>query len=230
MPGVAPQHPLQVVVALAAIGHAAAGGVGQRHHPVDLRIPLQQLLLGGARDVAGDRGGTVHAGQHADVVAGADLAAGPPETLERRPLGLGHEFRRPGFGAEGIVALELVHLDIVDMHMVAGGDRLGGEPDDLVVFAHRLADRDRRRRQLVAGRDMDSSRDTLIRDIGARQKIGARDHDVIGRIQPDGQRRRTGHTQFLQGFLSFRNLHPQRRSGNLGARKVEPGSPLAGAR
>jgi hypothetical protein len=43
-----------------------------------------------------------------------------------------------------------MHLDVLRVHPVARRDRLRREPDDLIVFAHRLALRDRRDRHLVS--------------------------------------------------------------------------------
>ena len=97
-------------------------------------------LLG---DEAGDRGGAVHAGEHADIVAGADLAVRPPVAFEgaalferQHVLGLG------GFG-EPVVAGEIVDAAIVLMDMLAGPDRHLGEADDLPEFQDRrpLGDR-----------------------------------------------------------------------------------------
>ncbi len=87
-----------------------------------------------------------------------------------------------------VVAIEVAHRAVVHVDVVARLHRLGGEADDLVVLAQRLVDRDRRDGDLVAGRDVAAAHHVGARQAGAGQQVGARDHDVVGRVQPDGQR------------------------------------------
>ena len=54
----------------------------------------------GLRGEAGDRGRAVHAGQDADVVARAGLAAGAPITLEGGASRFGQQVVRPGILGE----------------------------------------------------------------------------------------------------------------------------------
>ena len=184
--GIAPQGALQVVVAFARIRHAAAGRMGDRHHAVDIRELLQHA---GALEMRGDHpaggGRAVHRRQDADVVAGADLAIGAAEALEGRALGLRQHRGRLGVGAEGVVALEIAHGAVLDMDVLAGADRLGGEADDLVVAADRLARRDRPGRHLVAGRDVAGGGHPLLRDRRARRDVGAGENDVVVAVQAD---------------------------------------------
>ena len=121
--------------------------------PSTFGIVGQQVALDPRRDLAGDGGRAVHAGQHADIVAGADLAVGAAETLEGRALGFRHVIGRAGIGPERVVAHEVVHLDVMDMDMAAGLDVRGGETDDLIVFPDRLALGDGNDRDLVAARN-----------------------------------------------------------------------------
>src|SRR3546814_12962448 len=50
-----PQHPLQVGVALAVAGHAAAGGMGQCHDAVDVRVLRQDRRRDRVRDRSEER-------------------------------------------------------------------------------------------------------------------------------------------------------------------------------
>ena len=107
----------------------------QRDHAVDIGKIAQVIAAKGVGDVAGHGRRTVHAGQHADIVARANAAIGALVALETRR-------RRDEFGivrlrAIGVVALEVPYRDIVNMDVGTGGDVLGREADNLTVFAHR---------------------------------------------------------------------------------------------
>ena len=85
---VAGERPAQHAQRL-VLGHAAAGLVGQRDDAVDVGV-IRQRVVAGERialehvgDETGDMGGTIHAGQDADVIARRDLAVGPADALER---------------------------------------------------------------------------------------------------------------------------------------------------
>jgi hypothetical protein len=89
-------------------------------------------------------------------------------------------------GPERVIALEAAHGEIVRVHVLARGDRLAGEPDDLVVAPHRLAGGDGAHRDLVAGRDQAADRDVL--DGGAADQLRACDqHVVIGMESDEGR-------------------------------------------
>ena len=191
--GVAGDGPAQRVHHLAAAGHAAAVAVGQRDDAVDVGIGGQR----GAAEMVGDHprrgGGAVHRGQHADVVAGGDAAVRAQDALEGGALGLRNHIDRMDVGTERVIALEIAaHAHVVDVDMVARLDRRGGEADDLIVFAHRLARCDGAHRDLVPGRHRPGGRDA--RDLGgagqgdAGLQVGAGDDDVVGGVQADGRR------------------------------------------
>src|SRR3989304_9625349 len=105
-----------------------------------------------ARNRACHGGRAVDAGQDADVIARRDAAIGAYDALEgrlwRRP------FDRFDVGAERVIALELAHREVVDVHVLAGRDVARGETDDLVVTPHRLALLQRAYCDLVSGRGM----------------------------------------------------------------------------
>src|SRR3546814_6218319 len=77
---VAPEGALQRLVAVAAVGHAAAGGVHEGGDTVDVRVVGEDAgLVEGLGDVAGNGRGAVHRGEDADVVA---RAGAPVRTAE----------------------------------------------------------------------------------------------------------------------------------------------------
>ncbi len=59
-----------------------------------------------------------------------------------------------GFGADGIVAVEVSRDEVVGVDELAYGDGLRGETDDLVEFTDGLARRDGPDGQLVSGGDV----------------------------------------------------------------------------
>jgi hypothetical protein len=135
----------------------------------------------------------VHAGEDADVVARGDAAVGPADA-EEAGLALGR--LGPGVRAEGVVARERAalgaHAQVVRVHVLARRDRLGGEADDLVVAAHRLAHGNGAGGDLVAGWDQAAHRNVL--DGGAADQLGARDQHVVVRMESD----EGGHGAFRQ--------------------------------
>ena len=193
MAGIAPERALQGGEAVAAIGHAAAGAMGQRDDAIDIAIGRQLVPREGLGDVVADRGRAVDGREHADEVARACPAALAQEALEARPLVLGDEGRGLDVGAEGIVAGEVPHLDVVGVDVLAGRDVGAGEADDLVVLAHRLAGPDRPGRDLVAGGDPRAAGEILGRDGGIGQKVDPRRDHVVVRVQADGDGLMLGH-------------------------------------
>ena len=141
--------------ALAGEIHGAAGAVHEGNDAVDGRIIVEYPgTVDGLGHELGHRRGAIHAGEDAEIVAGANLAVGAPETFERGPLGLGHEVCSRRAGRKVVVALEGTvlrpHVAVVLVHPIARGDRLAGEADDLPELDHRLAGGDIARSELVA--------------------------------------------------------------------------------
>ena len=70
-------------------------------------------------------------------------------------LGVGwvEEVGGAGFGADGVVALEVAHDGVVGVDVLAGDDGLKGESDDLIEFADGLSGADGADGELVAGGD-----------------------------------------------------------------------------
>src|SRR3546814_3151289 len=86
---VAPEGALQRLVAVAAVGHAAAGGVHEGGDTVDVRVVGEDAgLVEGLGDVAGNGRGAVHRGEDADVVAraGAPVRRSEEHTSELQSL------------------------------------------------------------------------------------------------------------------------------------------------
>jgi hypothetical protein len=186
MAGIPPQHPLQIVIAVAGAGHAAPRRVGKRGNTVDVGILRQEVGIEGVGDVARYGGGAVDRGEHRQIVARADTAVGPPVAAETRPLRVIEERRGTGLRAHRGIALEGPHLDIVDVDVGAGRYGLGSKADDLTVFADRLAGRDVRQRHLVARRDGMARSQALAEACAGRQcKPGDR-HVVVG-LQADNR-------------------------------------------
>ena len=71
--------------------------------------------------------------------------------------------------------------------MLAGFDRPLRGADDLVVAPHRRARRDGPHRYLVAGRHQAGDRDALVREHGPADELMARDHDIVGGVDAEGE-------------------------------------------
>ena len=187
MAGVAPLRALQRLVALAFAGEAAPRSVHERDDAVDVGILLQDAgACDGLGHEAGDGGRAVHAGEHADVVARAGLAVGAAVALEGGARLVRQQRLLARILGEGVVALELGEGAVVAVHVVAGGDVLGGEADDLPEFQHRLALGDRARCHLVAAHDPGHGRDAL-RGYPRHHRVDGDDDVVLG-IEPQRAR------------------------------------------
>jgi hypothetical protein len=137
------------------------------------------------RDHARDGGGAIDAREDADVVACGDARVGAHDALE----GSGRVRVVHGLdpGAEGVVALEVAHGEVVHVHVLARADRRRGEADDLVVAAHGLARFDGTRGELVPGWNRRLSAHALALDQRAGGNLDARNDDVVVGMQADGQ-------------------------------------------
>ena len=185
---IAPLRPPQQIPAFAIGGHAAAGAVNESDGAVDFRIVVEHA---GAIDLLGDefcrRGRAIHRGENADIIARAGLAVRPHITLKRRAL-----LRRQHLVVlcrlrETILAREIVHLDVMLVHPIAGRDRFCGKADDLAVFPHRRAFGDGSHGHLVAARDALARGQAGSLGVGG-DLIDGDDDIVIGR-KADGSRR-----------------------------------------
>src|SRR5262249_11676101 len=96
-------------------------------------------------------GGAVDGTDDGNVVAGAE----PPVAAVVAPKGarLGRRPRRWAVAAKGVVALEGVGGNVVDVDVGAGRDVLAGEADDLAVLADRLAHPNGAKGELVSQAD-----------------------------------------------------------------------------
>jgi hypothetical protein len=156
-----------------------------------------------AREVTGnparDRRRAIHRRQDSDVVARRDPAVRPDNAHERR--GLRDELRRLRVGAERIVALEAAHREVVQMHVLAGGDVAAREADDLVVALDRGARAYRMRRDLVPDGDEAADREILFADPRAADQLRAGDDDVVVGMKSNGERSAGEHGNPFRGAV-----------------------------
>ena len=165
-----------------AVGHAAAGLVGQRDDAVHIRPGGQRVGAGDrvAAELLGNQfggvGAAVHRGQQADVVAGGDPAVGAADAL-KRDFGVG---ARGGASvlAIGVVLGEITHAEVLGVDVLAGRDGGGGEADDLAVAADGGAGGEGPQGDFVSGGDP-RSRTHAVGDRGRRHEGGAGDDDVV---------------------------------------------------
>jgi hypothetical protein len=138
------------------------------------------------------------------VTARADLVAVATVAFECRARFRRQHFLVARLFGECVVAGEIVHLDIVLVHPIAGRDRLRGKADDLPEFADRLALRDRSDRHLVA-----LGHAGACLDVGGGRTSGDRidrDDDIVARIEAECAR--SGHSvlQFLNSRSVLRTV------------------------
>ena len=184
---IAPKGALQGIEAVAAIGHAAAGSVGQRNNAVNVGIARQLLGREGVGDEMGNGRRAIHRREHADEIPRPRLAVVPKKAVEGGAFGFGQEGGGLGIGTEGIVAGKVLHLDILHMHMVAGRDVLGGKADDLVIFSDSRALCDRPHGDLMARGYTPKAGDVLTGDRRFRLDIDTCGDDIVVFVQTHGQ-------------------------------------------
>ena len=187
--GIAPFGTLHHLEAFrAAAGHAAAGSHDEGHDAVDVGIVVEHAgAVEGVGDETRHRGGAVHAGQDADVVAGADLAVLAAIALEGAPLFERQHMLRGGGLGEVVVAGEVVDAAIVLVDEFARPDRRSGEADDLAELEDGFALGDRPGRHLVALGHA-RNRDDPLGGRAGQDRIDGNDH-VVGGVQPEHARR-----------------------------------------
>ena len=149
--GVTPLGALQDVIALTLVVHGAPGAVDERDDTVDIGIFVEQA---GAFDFACNETGhcrrTIHAGENGEIIACANLAVCPPESLE----GCLFSHRQHALGSRllgmAVIAGKIMQHDVVFMQPFAGRDRMSGKADRLSELEYRLALRERGDCHLVA--------------------------------------------------------------------------------
>ncbi len=168
--------------------HAATGAVHQRDHAIDIWVVTQQAgALDLLRHIARGSGGAVHRCQHADIVAGADLAASAAEALESGLLIERQHGLRLGILGKMVIAGEVLHGDIMFVHPFAGLDRLGGESDDLTELPDWLAFRDGFGGELVLlGNPVDDG--NTLNDAANRKNING-NNNIVCCVQAQEARR-----------------------------------------
>ena len=96
-----------------------------------------------------------------------------------------------GFGADGVVALEVASNEVMGMDVRADGDGLGGEAYDLVELTDGLARGDGADREFVPGGDVGERSKLQIWKGFARSNGVERDCDVVGASEHEGLKDQT---------------------------------------
>ena len=209
--GVAGQSALQNFHAQAITVHAAAGAVCQRHHAVHVGKVFERSRVGAARKMVGNgaRCGSraIDAGQNADVIARGYAAVG---ALDAHELCFELGRRRLDIGTNGVVARKVAlvrpHVEVVRVHMLAGGDGLAGKTNDLVVAAHRLAGGQCACGHLMAGRYEAAHGDVF--NLCAAHQLGSGNQHVIGGVKANKR---------CHGAISIKHFgQPQNQAGHIG--------------
>ncbi len=182
---------LEQVEVVRAVMRATPALGREADDPVDVRELVHDRVVAEViGDAAGRGRGAVHAGEDGDVVACADPAISPAVPHERPPLGLRHHLDRLVIRREGVVEIELalMHLDILRVHMLPGGDIHRGEADDLPVTADLGALRDVTQGDLVPGRDhlRDLQLAVLHDQRGTGEEGGLGNTDIVAWIKAHG--------------------------------------------
>ncbi len=181
MAGVTGKRPMQHVHAVTRRAHAAALIVNDRHETVDAVIMRQDRTVGLVGNRPTDRGGTVHAGDDADIIARRRPSVGAAITHEgTRPV-LGTCFFRSGIGRRSKAVV--FEMQIVAVNVVARFHISRGAADRLAVFHDRCAKRNVRYGDLVAGVDLLPRRHARnIRSLGDLRRC---DRDIVSGRQDD---------------------------------------------
>ena len=177
----APKGADKKIVQLALGSHATTALMNDRHDPVDVRIVVEQtalLRLFGNELRDGCR--TVHAGEHRDVVAGADAPVGALVAHEAARLTVGME----GGNLAGLFA-QVGGCEILHMNVRAGGDIRGGDADHLPVFADHLTLCDGTRGNLVTEGNGVQCRDVFACDLRTCGKGIGGDNHIVARVKTD---------------------------------------------
>ncbi|CUX10688.1 hypothetical protein AGR7C_Cc10070 [Agrobacterium deltaense Zutra 3/1] len=131
-----------------------AAAMGQRHDAIDIVETIKAaLLVEIIRDVTRNRGGTVHRSDDADIVSCSDATEAAVITLESPAFGFRHHALFFDIDAELMRVFGRHHGEIVQVHVPAGLDILGGDTDDLSVFQHLIARFDELQGHLVPAPD-----------------------------------------------------------------------------
>jgi hypothetical protein len=88
-----------------------------------------------------------------------------------------------GVRTEGVITFERLDSQIVDVHVLAGRNWFGREPDDLVVPPHGLPGRDVPKSNFVPSRNSVPYRQTILLENRPGRDILTGNYDVIRSIQ-----------------------------------------------
>lgn len=123
-----------------------------RHHAVHVLEGRERIAPKSVRDRVADGGRAVHAGNHADIVAGAGLTV--RARVAEEGIGAGSRRGVPGrCGCLRLAVMQRRHAEIVHMHVFACRDVPQRDADGLPILGDTLASRDIAHGELVPGRD-----------------------------------------------------------------------------
>ena len=148
------QHPLEDLLRFSGI-HRAARFVGEGDHPID--VGELALAIGVSQTIAHvmrHRRRAIHTGNDRQVVARAHAAVGPPIALEVTHLFRRIKRHRLRIGTERVVSAEILHRQVVRVHVLARRDASLGKADDLAVLSHRRSVVDFDQGNLMARADL----------------------------------------------------------------------------
>ena len=178
-------------------GDAAAVGVLETDHVVDVRIVRQQLGLDALDRELDDAGDALHRRRDGQDVARADRAVGVAEALEREAVERRRRGRLHRRDRQAFERARRRHVQQPLVHPAAGGDRLLRVADGDAVADDRLALADVGQRHLVPLRHAFAQRQTG-GESGGEARAGLEpagvgdDRDVVALVHADGVRRGGG--------------------------------------
>lgn len=154
MGGIAGEDAAEKVGRLAVFGHSTAGSVGDGDDAIDVGVGAEELWGEVGSNAACDGSGAVDGGENTNVIAGGDATVGAEDASESSEFRGRYKLGGAGFGADGIVALEIACDEVMGVNVFPDGDGLGGEANDLVELTDGLARGDGTDREFVAGGDV----------------------------------------------------------------------------
>ena len=177
MGGVADEDAAEKVCGFAVLGHAAASAMGDGYDVVDVGVGAEDLGGEVGGDATGYRGGAVDGCEDPDVVTSGDAAVGADDALKGR--GRVEQFDGAGFGAYGVIALEVSGDEVVGVNQLTDGDGLRGKADDLIEFTDGFAWGDGMDGEFVAGGDVaERNHVHAVEGLACSERLEG-DHDVV---------------------------------------------------
>ena len=144
--------------------------MGQRNHAVHIGIGRQNVRREMMGDLSAGVRGTVDRRDYGDVVSRADAPIITLVAHKRPALSFGDINHWPDVCPEQVIALKVLHRQIVNMNVIARCDRLCGKADHLPVAADGFTRFDGTQRDFMPNGDKLPHRDmlTIQRQHGSR--------------------------------------------------------------